>query len=476
MPLTGRRANSNEQLSVREKIAGILKSDRLINATVLAAIVVGFFHGWLKVTFPNPATTFLFDALMGLALALVYFKKREKGTPFFLKTRVGKALQAFYVLCFLYLFVPGGPPLVVSLAAMRGWCFASLMYCLGYHLTESITQIKGYFYVLVLLGVITALYGIRQSPEEVQRRAVQDAHFAERYKGIYYATSSGKLELRRFSTFVSSGVFGSVMAFVSIFAIVLFTDPTENKTERVLLMIALIPLAYALVLSGARSALIMLAAGFLTIAWCRRKFQTFILLPAALLFALNYGIERTGGNAGERYETLLQKETVVMRMLIPTVIGWRSLEENPIGFGLGKSGYSVPFFLSGRTGYNDYRAADGDLGCLMIEMGALGLIFFGRVLWAALRTVYEILLQLRETQVATVALAAAACMVIAAMIFPIGSPFLGIPTGALTWFFLGTLQKLAHGEVRGAALAAAPAAAPAQPEKRFLYYRPKPRA
>jgi hypothetical protein len=475
MPLRG-RANLQEQLNFREKIVAILKSDRLINGIVLAAIVVGFFHGWLKVTFPNPATTFLFDALLGLALALVYLKKRDRGNPFFLKTRVGKALTAFYFICFLYLFVPGGPPLIVAVAAMRGWCFASLMYCLGYHLTESITQIKGYFYVLVLLGVITALYGIRQTPEEVRRKAVQDAHFAERYKGIYYATSSGKLELRRFSTFVSSGVFGSVMAFVSIFAIVLFTDPTENKTERILLMGAIVPLAYALVLSGARAALIMLAAGFLTIAWYRRKFQTFILLPAILLVALNYGIERTSGNASERYETLLQKDTVVMRMLIPTVIGWRSLQENAIGYGLGKSGYSVPFFLSGRTGYNDYRAADGDLGCLMIEMGVIGLILFGRVLWAALRTVYEILVQLRETPVATVALASAASMIIAVMIFPIGSPFLGIPTGALTWFFLGTLQKLAASEVLGAKIETKPPLAIDQQTKRFLYYRPKARA
>jgi len=27
--------------------------------------------------------------------------------------------------------------------------------------------------------------------------------------------------------------------------------------------------------------------------------------------------------------------------------------------------------------------------------------------------------------------------------FPIGSPFLSIPMGALTWFFVGTLHKLA---------------------------------
>src|SRR5436309_2319567 len=136
MPLPGRTLKSPDQLTLREKVLAIVQSDRLINSVVLAAIVVGFFHGWLKVTFTSPVTTFLFDALLGTALALVYFKKRARGTPFFPKTRVGKALGAFYLACVIYMFVPDGPPFIVSLAALRGWCFSSLMYCLGYHLTE----------------------------------------------------------------------------------------------------------------------------------------------------------------------------------------------------------------------------------------------------------------------------------------------------------------------------------------------------
>src|SRR3954466_1868188 len=96
MPLPGRAHKSSEPLTVREKVLAILKSDRLINSVVLAAIVVGFIHGWMKVTFTSPVTTFLFDALMGAALGLVYFKKRERGTPFFPRTRVGKALGVFY--------------------------------------------------------------------------------------------------------------------------------------------------------------------------------------------------------------------------------------------------------------------------------------------------------------------------------------------------------------------------------------------
>src|SRR3954469_23405682 len=103
----------NAELSFREKMLAILKSNRLINGIMLTAISVGFIHGWLKVTFPNPATTFIFDGLLSLALVLTYLKNRG-GAPFFLPTRVGKALLAFYLLCFVYLFVPGSPPLIVS--------------------------------------------------------------------------------------------------------------------------------------------------------------------------------------------------------------------------------------------------------------------------------------------------------------------------------------------------------------------------
>jgi len=472
MPLLSRPAVpalDDQRLPWRQKILVILKSDTFINGIMLVAICVGFIHGWLKITFQNPVTTFLFDGLLLIALVFTYLKTRGQA-PFFIRTPVGKALQAFYILCILYLFMPGGPPLIVSLAALRGWCFASLMYNLGFHLTKTTAQIKGYFYVLVILGVLTALYGKMQDPEEIRARMLRDPVFAERYKGIFYETSSKKLEIRRFSTFVSAGVFGGVMAFVSVFTTVLITDPREKKIERILLTAALVPICWGIALSGARSALIMLGVGFAVIAWHRRKFQTFIIIPAALLFALHYGMEQTEGSAGERFETLLDKETVLMRLLIPTRIGWESILDNPIGHGLGKSSYSVPFFLVGRTGYSNFKTADGDLGALMIEMGILGLIFFGRVLWTAAKTVYDILIKLRDSPIATVGLACAACIAISIMIFPIGSPFLGIPTGALTWFFLGTLQKLAADEI-----AATPARTGIKTDKRFLHYKPKSR-
>ena len=60
--------------------------------------------------------------------------------------------------------------------------------------------------------------------------------------------------------------------------------------------------------------------------------------------------------------------------------------------------------------------------------------------------------------------------------FPSGSPFLGIPLGVMTWFFLGTLQKLADEHAKGTftETTTVPAAPDenAAPAKKFYYYKP----
>jgi hypothetical protein len=454
--------------SIWTRIRAIFQSGYVLNGLMVTAITVGFFHGWLKIRFPNPLTTFLFDGLLCVALALVFFR-RERGERFIPRGRVGSALKTFYVVCAFYGLLPLGPPLIVNMAAFRGWCFATLMYSLGFNMTRYLAQVKGYFYVLIILGVITAGYGLRQSPAEIERRMAQDEHFAERYKQTYYAQGGGKRQLRIFSTFISSGAFGSVMAYVTVFAVVLMTDNKATKREKALLILAAIPMCYALFLTGARASFIMLLLGFVVIAWYRRNLVNFIVLPLIVLLAFRLGAQYTGGASVGRYSTLLKLEDVFDRASIPTKLGWKFMMDNPLGGGLGKSGYSVPMFLWGKTGYKDTEWVDGDLGCLMIELGFVGLVFFGRIVWAALRTIFESLQGLRDTPISSVGLACAACYLMSLASFPIGAPFLGIPMGSMTWFFLGTLHKLSEGYQRGAFRENESVTPKDQLAKRFLF-------
>ncbi len=461
---------SASELSFQDKVTAFFHSDPFINTVMATAITVGFLHGWLKLKFPSPATTFLFDLLLCVALGLSYFQRGRRGT-FLPAGPIGSALKAFYLLCMIYLVLPLGPPLLVHVAAVRGWCFATLMFVLGYRLTNSIAQVKGYFIVLILLGVITAIYGIRQTPEEVELMQRMDPNFAERYKDPFYYTSKGR-QLRAFSTFVSPGSFGGTMAYVIIFGIVLVSDRQAGKLERALILAAIVPISYAMVKSGSRSALISVVFGFALIAWYRRNLQNFVLIPACIVLALKLSSEFMGGSAAERYSTLLKFEEVYARNAIPTSIGWEYMSENLLGGGLGKSTYSVPSFISARANYSDWIFCDGDLGRLMIELGVPGLLFFGMIIFAALKSTFRILNEMRDAAAGTVGLACAACIVMSLASFPSGSPFLGIPMGVLVWFFLGTLQKLSEDHAPGNLAAPQLSLAPPAPRKHFLHYRP----
>ena len=439
--LLRRRPRKKEKVTFRGRLLAVLQSKPLLNSLVTLAVTVGFFHGWLKLEIRNPLITFLFDGLLGAALALTWF--RMKRSEYFLpRDPVGDAMRAFFIIVGLYLLLPVGPPLVIKLAATRGWCFGMLIYCLGYHLTESIDQVRGYFYVIIILGLLTSLYGMRQTADEIERRMIEDALFADRYRFTFYADEGGERVLRVFSTFVSAGAFGGTLAYVIVLTVIVISDRSVKVKERWLLVIAATAVSYGMMLSGSRSSLLTVGIGFVMIAWYRRSLHTFIIAPALLIVALKLTSDFTGGASLHRFSSLFDLEGILNRNLIPTQIGWQFMMDNPFGGGLGKSGYSVPFFLIGRSDYRGYHGADGDLGRLMIEMGFVGLFFFGRVLLVAAKAAWNRLNALRDSAASTVVLASATCFAMALSSFPSGSPFLGIPMGAMVWFFLGTLQKL----------------------------------
>jgi len=185
------------------RIREVLARDAWLNLIVVAAVVVGFFHGWIKLKFRHPATTFVFDALLMLSLLLCFLRQGRRS--FFPNCAVTRAALVFYGIALAWFFVPSNLPWVVKLASLRAWCFPSLMFVLGYHLTRGVDQVKGYFRLFILLGVVTAAYGMTQSPEEIQRKSLEDEYFAKRYAGVYYQTKEGKAGVRIFSTFVSAG-------------------------------------------------------------------------------------------------------------------------------------------------------------------------------------------------------------------------------------------------------------------------------
>ena len=437
-PMPPAAASSGGFLS---RFTSLFAHNQLGNFLFVSAIIIGFFHGWLKLLYRGGLTTFAFDIPLSLALIATLAKvpRMEGWIP---DSRVGNALKAFVGVAIFYLVMPFGVPLLVGLSAFRAWCFIPLTFVLGYHLVRSVRQVELYFWLIIILAAITAVYGMRQSPEEIRAKMAEDAEFAAKFFNTFYSNSKGEAKLRVFSTFVTAAAFGGTMAYCVMFAISRFSVAGNSWKERIVLLALAAPMAYGIVLSGSRTSMFMMATGLMFTAWYRRNLLQYIIVPIMVLLAFKASEQSSGGDSLERFSTLMDPQSFIGRVSIVILPMVASMLQLPFGGGLGRSGHGLPAVLSSLTRDFDWRPVDGDLGRLGVEMGIVGVVVFFWLLIAGALDAFRNMKELRDTPLAIVGVPAGAMFMIAVGIMPTGSPFLAIPNGALLWFFLGALDRL----------------------------------
>jgi hypothetical protein len=426
-----------------------LRVDWLPTLFFLVALVVGFLHGWLKLKYKAVWMTFAFDIPIILSLVFVLIGLK-RGTRWFPDCGVSTSVKFLIGTAIVWSILPFPVPWLAAVASFRAWCFSPILFILGYHLFRSVRKIELIVWGVLLLGLATAIYGIFfQSEAEVRELMRLNPELELRLMGNFYATSSGS-EFRRFSTFVSAAVFGVTMAACTQFASSRFFLPGCSLIERALLLAVAGLCSYAVVLSGSRTSLLLMLASLLLTGFVRRGRLQWLLLPGIAVGALYFGFAASkGGGAGERFGTLLDYDTVSMRVRIVTGPMTDALLSAPFGHGVGSSGYGVPGVLvaklrelSAEVGAVDVTAADGDLGRLAVDMGLVGLIAYGFMIYHCTRDSLRWMWTLRDSRLGVVGVPAGAWFFMSLVQIPTGSPYLGIPFGPLTWVLLGALRRM----------------------------------
>ncbi len=421
-------------------LADLFEKNPLANGLFALAIVIGFFHGWLKLHFRGALTTFAFDIPVIIVMFLTFSSR--KGEPLFPRTGIGDALKIHTFLCLLYIplsVVIWDVPVFAAVAAFRGWAVIPMVFLVGYHLATNIRQVEFYMWMMIALGFVTAIYGIQQSEEEVRRLMLEDPEFQFRFQNQFYAVN-GVGQFRRFSTFVSSAAFAAQLAYSAMFAFSRLSVKTCPTLERVILATMTAVMVYALILTGARSGMLQLIAGILFAVWYRRGGLGFIFLPVILTIAWKAGSAATSGVSTDRFATLMESDTIWWRFWIVLGPSIDALLDAPFGTGLGSSSHGVPMFLMARM--KSSRPIDGDLGHMAVDMGILGLASLFWLFYHCSRSAFSWMKRLRDTSITVVALPSGIFMILSLFSFPIGTPFLGIPYGTLLWFFLGALSRM----------------------------------
>jgi len=429
------------------ELAVLWKRETLVHLSLTGAIVVGFILAPIKDRYPSPVSYFLFDLFFGLALFFWAIGRVRRGRGLLPETPLTKMLLIFYALCAVYAFFPG-IPLWIGLSAFRGWCFFTLAYVLGYDITHSGRQVRAYLLLVILLAVLAGGYGIYQYLVGVESAIPDDELAAERHRFATYVTPTGEVEFRIFSTFVSAGAFGSMMAYASALALILSLTRHLSPLLRALLRAGIVPMMTSLVLTGTRAALVMVLIGVLML-WVHRRAMRVYLGAATLVFiGVWLGIDLTEGRASERFASLADLGLILGRISNPLLTGIQAVREAPWGHGLGRTGHGVPFFMG--QWYPTFRPifSDGDFGRIMVEMGVLGFLGLVLLLGTALRSAWRALRRLKGTPEEEIALAIVSGAFMMGSGTLVGSPLLSIPHGMLWWFFLGAVSKLSDLEYR----------------------------
>ena len=412
------------------------------NWLFLAAIAIGFFHGWIKYKYTGLVSTFAFDLPLTMALALA-LTGGAKDSWFPADNPVATQLKALCGVAVAYALIPMGVPLLAALASFRAWVVIPLVFLLGYHVTRSVRQIEMLLFLVMALCVTTVYFGARQTPEEIRAMMAANPDLARRLSGTFFANADGSGGLRAFSTFVSAGAFGSTLSTGGIIAFAFITQPKIRPILRLLCALVLGLCLHGINLSGARTAIAMLLMGIVATAWSRERVLAFVVIPGAALSVLGLGALMDSARL-ERFSTLLNPIEWWGRLSIVIGPGLTSLSDLPLGGGLGRSGHGVPYIFVNILPPWDVRLVDGDLGRIAVDFGIPGLVFFGALFFVGIRESVRWMLRFRNTSLQILSICSGAVFVIAVVNVGTGSPFLGVPGGALTWFFLGAMSRLAN--------------------------------
>lgn len=422
------------------------------NWLFMIALVVGFFHGWLKYRYRGTLTTFAFDMPLTLALGLALLKQGSLAPWFPRDDEVTARLKVLCVVAVGYALLPLGVPLLAALASFRGWVVIPLIFLLGYHVTRSIRQIETILLLILALCAVTAVYGARQSPEEIRQMLANDPELMARLSGVFFSTEGGS-GVRAFSTFVAPAAFGSTLSMGGTFAFAFLTQPGIKPWKRAAFAAVFGLCAYGVQLSGARTALAMLGAGALLTAWSRQKLMSQAIAPGlAILVVGSMGL-LVNPMMAERFATLLDPAQILGRLWIVVSPSTDLLLNYPLGGGLGRSGHGVPWIFRTILPFWEMRTTDGDLGRIIADFGIPGLIVFGALFYTGAAKSFRWMVKFRGTPLQTMSICSGAIFSLAVFNVVTGSPFLGVPGGSIIWFMLGAMSRLAklHGELQAQA-------------------------
>ena len=431
-----------DRVQLEDRWTDVFRRDTIVHLGIMGSIVAGTFQGYLKDRIAGPLPYALAELFFIAAFVVWFGGLAIRKTPIRGPGIVPMAVLIAVIVPILYLIHPGAP-LTVELAGLRAWAEFPIACLMALTVIRSRGQVRAYVGLILILCVITAIYGIYQYWTGPNVLVSAGGLALERHGSSVFYRTGGETDFRAFSTFTFPAPFANMMVFGILLGMGAVLSDAWSRRTRMLIGL-LLPLFFlGITVSGTRAALVILLLGLGVIGWYRGLGARVLLVLPLLLIAVYAGALLTQGKSFVRWQSLLLQEGLLWTYVwAPITIAARTLAEFPFGMGLGRSGVGVPYmiFRSYPSGY--FRGSDGDIGRAAVEMGIFGVILLLIIVVALLPHAASAAKRLRSTQAQDLGLGIGAVVIATGALVIIGSPLSSVPHATIWWFLLGALLKV----------------------------------
>jgi len=348
-----------------------------VDLLVLLLLVVGFFLGPVKLLGISWISYISADGLAFAILLVLFAGRLAVRRPVFAATPLSLSLLTLAVFCLLELANPEAP-FIRSVLGLRSWVLYLGFFFVGFYTLRSIEQLQRIYAVLLVLGLLTAAYGIYQWQAGPESFAGWSEYYGQ-YARLAWAAQSGSV-FRAFSTFVAPGTFGGNMALLMLLAFGVVASPRVRLHWRLLAGGAFVVMGIGIAASGSRGpvAHLMLAAlvGIGFVPGIGRRISVGVIASLLAGIAVVLVAVLIGSVAGERFSTIFDPQAFFWKWFGPLSYGLQIARDHPLGMGLGYTA-GIPQFLRTQA-FHDLPAInlDSGYGSAAAELGLAGLVIF----------------------------------------------------------------------------------------------------
>ena len=407
---------------------------------IILMLIAGFFLGYMKMAFGSWIAYLIPELLLAFAVIVWLGECLINRLPIFPQSPLTKPIVLLGAYCLVELLNPMSP-LLRSLAGSRSWIFYLSLYFVGFYSLKDVRQIQKIYFFLILLGTITAVYGIWQwyNPSLV---AKSGGYFAEYVEGMRWIGQQGGI-FRPWSTFVMPGTFGTNMAFVILIALSMFLSREIKPPFRLLLLPCMGLMWTGLLLSGSRAPFVALLLGIGTILFLKGKTDIVSISLVAMLTAIG-SIYFIGTFILERFVTISNPQEFFWKWANPLQRGFRIALVSPLGAGMGYAA-GVPGFIRSSTLQElPTTNIDSGLGAAAAELGLPGFVLFIYLLTKLGIESIKSWRNIASESMKDLLLAPASYGVIITITAVISLFNASLPKSIYQWFLIGMLMKAGY--------------------------------